>query len=62
MSDVATKAIDANPSRNGWAIAYVDKLGNKQVLAPSIVQSQPDASGLRDMYNDRFDDTTYYTA
>ncbi len=62
MSDVAIKPVANEPVHNGWATVYVTPLGVTDKLQGNKKDDDITPSGLLELYGDRFDDTTYYTA
>ena len=62
MADVIEKVIQANDVHNAYAVTGVTKQGNIHTLAPDDLSDTPDPSGFRASLENRFDDTTYYTA
>jgi hypothetical protein len=61
MANDITKAISANPIKNGTIVASCDRLGNTQLLN-TYVSNVPTISDIESKYDERFDDPAYYTA
>lgn len=59
-ADVIQLAVSGQPINNGNAVVGVDKLGNEHILSAPINQVTSE-SDTHSKYDNRFDDTTYYT-
>jgi|688.fasta_scaffold79284_5 hypothetical protein len=60
MANDITKAISANPLKNGTTVVTCLNTGEYSTL-DTYVSNIPTISDIEDKYEDRFDDTTYYT-
>ena len=60
MANDINKAISANPLKNGTTVVTCLNTGEYSTL-DTYVSNIPTISDIEDKYEDRFDDTTYYT-
>lgn len=60
MANDINKAIVANPLKNGTTVVTCSATGEYSTL-DTYVSNIPTISDIEDKYEDRFDDTTYYT-
>jgi hypothetical protein len=60
MANDINKAISANPLKNGTTVVTCLNTGEYSTL-DTYVKNTPTISDIEDKYEDRFDDTTYYT-
>ena len=60
MANDINKAIVANPIKNGTTVVTCLNTGEYSTL-DTYVSNIPTISDIEDKYEDRFDDTTYYT-
>lgn len=60
MANDINKAIVANPIKNGTTVVTCLNTGEYSTLDTYVVNI-PTISDIQDKYEDRFDDTTYYT-
>jgi hypothetical protein len=60
MANDIIKAISANPLKNGTTVVTCLNTGEYSTL-DTYVSNIPTISDIEDKYEDRFDDTTYYT-
>ena len=59
MANDITKAILANPIKNGTSITGCIKTGQYSILN-TYVNNNPTISSIENKYNNRFDDPSYY--
>ena len=60
MANDITKAISANPLKNGTSLVSCTTTGEYSVL-DTYIKNTPTITDIESKYDDRFDDTTYYT-
>ena len=60
MANDITKAISANPLKNGTTLVCCTMTGEYSVLN-TYVKNTPTITDIESKYDDRFDDVTYYT-
>lgn len=61
-TDVAKYSTSVTTIKNGNLVTAVDKLGNKQIIAPPKAYDGQTPEGIETKFTTRFDDPQYYTA